>query len=394
MADRHYIQERLGDLMHNPDMAQAIATALTEDLGYQVIPDRGLALIAEAGRKAASEGESAASQAAYAEAARTLQSMDETILRAEIGAYCPFFDFLDFLIYKTEYGKGAYISGDIGCAKSHHVESRLAKSGIEYVVMNTAITPLSLYFCLYENRENKVVVFDDVVGLFERKAMAVLRSALFAVSGVRVIRWQSTAKILEEKSIPQSFVFNSRIIIIQNRAERGMKEELQALISRLYTYDLRLTLSEKQRLMRIILGRNDFFGLPKEEKEKLIVFMESISSFGNSVRYNLRTGIQAAEMWAKEGEVKAKPMICELLETDLEMVKFLTIEEQGANLPVGTRVAIFERLTGRSRRGYFDIKRRYRQALHTRADLKALEIADVMAELKLERGAKYIGGGN
>jgi hypothetical protein len=394
MADKKYIQERLGDIMHNPELAQSIAAALTDELGYSVIPDQRLALIAEAGKRAAVEAEGAEARAAYTAAAQVLQGTDEAILRAEIGAYCPFFDFLDFLIEKAEYGKGAYISGEIGSAKSHHVESRLAKSGIEYVVMNTAITPLSLYFCLYENKDGRVIVFDDVVGLFEPKAMAVLRSALFAVSGVRVIKWQSTAKVLEEKSIPQSFVFNSRIIIIQNRAERGMKEELQALLSRLYVYDLRLTLLEKKHLMRIVLGRNDFFGLPMEEKEKLIVFMESISSFGNSVRYNLRTGIQAAEFWAKNGEAKAKPMIAELLETDMEMVKFLTIEEQGAGLPVGARVAVFERLSGRSRRGYFDLKKKYRQALHTRTDLKALEIADVVAELKIERGVKYIGGGN
>lgn len=313
------------------------------------------------------------------------RSLESSIIQS-IPSFANFFNFIDFLLTKSDYTKGAYISGDVGISKSHYIIKKLNDivGADSFIVFNTTITPLALFRCLHENR-TKTVVFDDTAGLFEPKAMSVLRSALFSVDNVRVVRWQSTSKILQDEEIPNSFVFEGRIIIIQNKAERDIGDELQALLSRLYCYDLRLTLEEKTKLISLVLHSRSFFNLSQAQTKRLCAFLESLANFSNHTKYNLRTAIQCAELYAKLGEARAQPLILEILETEPLLAKFLRIEETCKELSVKQRIAIFTDSTGYSRRTYFLIKDRYYKAKFSKSNLEKQSLEDLDQRINLAK---------
>ena len=74
---------------------------------------------------------------------------------------------------------GLFVYGSQGgLGKSRTVLRTLADEGVSPILINSHVTPLSLYACLYHNRTGKVVFFDDVDSIFGSMAhLGLLRSA-------------------------------------------------------------------------------------------------------------------------------------------------------------------------------------------------------------------------
>jgi hypothetical protein len=133
-----------------------------------------------------------------------------------------------------------------GLGKSRTVLRTLAEEGVAPVLVNSHITPLALYTCLYHNRHERVVFFDDVDAIFASMAhLGLLRSALWG--DPRVVCYGSSQ--LDE--FPGSFIFESRLIFVANVIPKR-NDAFKAVLSRCDIFELSATQEEVVDLMRRI----------------------------------------------------------------------------------------------------------------------------------------------
>jgi len=384
VADQKFIQEKLTEATKNPELAQSIATALCDTdsgCGYKNVPEDRLEQIGKEARKAASQMETTQTNASFAASIEVLNDggvkSNEDIIAEKIPSFRSFYTFIDLLLSDAEYTHGAIIHGDAGIGKTKGVEVRLARSGKPYAFYNSYSTPLAFYELLYHDN-GKTIVLDDVNTLLKNPAsVAILKAALFSVSGQRLITYSSTAKVLEERGIPARFIFTGRIIIIMNEIPTTLRETFQALLSRTYEYQLRLSQDEKMELIRIVFDSTNTFGLQGPDKLELIFFLEKLVNFGNLHQFNIRTALRSAEIWAKLGEEKAKPLIIDLMDADPKLKAFLILEDKAKDLSVKRKVSIWEETTGYSRRAYFEIKSKYFRTRYGREKVEELLAAEI-----------------
>lgn len=135
--------------------------------------------------------------------------------------------------------------GKQGQGKTTIVLKTLEEEKANYVYHSGISTPKALYEFLYENREGKVIVFDDCAGLINNLyALSILLSALWSSVGKRVITWNST-----KSTIPR-FIFNSRIIVIANKLPKT--DYADVVLSRCLVYNLNLNYSQIINMMYAI----------------------------------------------------------------------------------------------------------------------------------------------
>ena len=205
------------------------------------------------------------------------------------------------------------------------------------------------------------IVLDDIDSIMEdHKSIGLLKAACFSATGTdRVVTWVSTTKILNDRGLPDRFVFSGKIVIIANDNKTSKKESFRAFKSRMLTHDIKLSEDERKLLIRAVFMKQPVFDLPDTEKERLLVTMESVLDFSNVNNYNLRTAFKAADIWKNGGEAKAKDLIYDLLGTDDSLRAFMTIEAEGKDLTVAQRVEVWMKYTGYGRNEYYKTKSNY-----------------------------------
>jgi hypothetical protein len=133
-----------------------------------------------------------------------------------------------------------------GLGKSRTVLRTLADESISPILVNSHITPLSLYACLYNQRAGKVIFFDDVDSIFGSMAhLGLLRSALWG--DPRVVTYNSS----QLDDLPASFIFESRLIFSGNVIPKR-NDAFRAVLSRCDIFELSATQEEVIDLMRSI----------------------------------------------------------------------------------------------------------------------------------------------
>ena len=154
-----------------------------------------------------------------------------------------------------------------GLGKSRTILRTLADEGISPVLVNSHITPLALYACLYHNRAGKVVFFDDVDSIFGSMAhLGLLRSALWG--DPRVVSYGSS----QLDDLPSSFIFESRLIFAANVIPTK-NDAFKAVLSRCDIYELSATQEEVIDLMRSIAAKG-YETLSPAECAQVVDFIE------------------------------------------------------------------------------------------------------------------------
>lgn len=316
-------------------------------------------------------------QKALAELATKRDVPLNELLCSQIPSIRAFHQFLELLLDKSKYNTACFIVGPAGTRKSYHIMAELQSRGLPFVMYNSHASPLGLYELLYKNH-NSVVVLDDIESILDdKRSIGILKAASFSAVGERVVTWASTAKVLKERDLPERFIFSGKIIIVANDMNGTKKETFRAFLNRMYTHQIVMTAAEKKLLVRTVFDRQEASGMTDMQKNEILDFMESILDFSNLDQYNLRTAFKAAEIWQNIGKDRAKELICNLLETDENMRKFLMIEDAGRNLGVEQKVEVWKRYTGLCRSGYYSIKSRYYKSEHSRELIREKEMADI-----------------
>jgi len=163
-----------------------------------------------------------------------------------------------------------FVIGSSGIGKSTCIIKTLAEDETEFIMRSGKITPKSLYRLLYDNRDGKVLVFDDTLALIsDVDCMSLLYSSLWSATGVRTVHWDTTKKV---DDLPTSFNFNSRVIFcINNIPDTDM---MTVLLSRCIKYTLKMDYDIRLKLLYEIAKIS--YEKYKIEKKDIMMIMDFI----------------------------------------------------------------------------------------------------------------------
>ncbi len=264
------------------------------------------------------------------------------------------------------YANSVVLVSEAGLGKSFLVLKTLSELGLkinkDYVYINSYTTPLALYNLLYQHHD-KLILFDDVEGIFEdRKAISILKAALWNSTGTRIIDYHSTSKNVE---VP-SFEFTGRIIFCTNKLPTN--NTIQPVLSRIYYHFIRFTRQEIIEIMHEI-AKEPYKDFSKEDRMKVVTFIKDNCEYS---KISLRTLIKGYELYSYNQEVWAE-LLQIILDNDaqtssLENMILTEIKKAGGKIELKDLVEkVSENLQICSRSGAYKIikKLECEQKIHT-----------------------------
>jgi hypothetical protein len=253
-----------------------------------------------------------------------------------------------------------------GLGKSRTVLRTLAEEGVSPVLINSHITPLSLYTTMYQNREGKVVFFDDVDSILGSMAhLGLLRSALWG--DPRVITYNSS----QLDDLPASFIFGSRIIFCANVIPKR-NDAFRAVLSRCDIFELSATRDEVLDLMNSIAKAGYESMSPRECLEVVEFIEQNGDDRGLSLRL-LEPSFRKV-LYARSEGLDWRPLVMTQLRTlgrkqdsscriDAKANELRLLRQAIEEFPqsVGDQQAFWSRATGKSRASFFRLLARERR---------------------------------
>jgi hypothetical protein len=249
-----------------------------------------------------------------------------------------------------------------GLGKTRVVLATLKEEGVQPLVLNGHITPLSLYSNLYQHQQS-VVFLDDCDSLFRNlPALGILRSALWGETNEkRLVTYNSS-----QLKIPASFHFEGRVIFAINTLPTR-NHAFNAVLSRIDQYELTASNEEVLDLMRQ-LAVQGFDGLAPDECMEVV---EYIAEFSATRELSLRLlepsfrkviyARGASADWRQlvasqlhEIGHTAAPSVSDSRSFDLQCLRQV-VEDYPEN--VTEQEAAFRALTRRSRATFFRLKK-------------------------------------
>lgn len=250
----------------------------------------------------------------------------------------------------TGYCNALILKSSAGLGKSFQVTQGLARMGLKlggnYEMLNTFSTPLEFYNFLYDHRE-KIIVLDDVEGLLDNpKGLALLKSALWSVTGKRIVHYLSTS---EKVRVPRRFEFRGRIIFCLNAIPNNTI--MKSLVNRAIYCPISFTYNEVIKIMYEIC-KQDYEGLTKEERFEVMDWIKENSSPATK-DFNFRTLIKIFEIYRYNNQIWKK-LAKRLLGEDKDLRRVWDLMRSGKK--VKDQIKEYEETTGKGRRTYFRYK--------------------------------------
>jgi hypothetical protein len=255
---------------------------------------------------------------------------------------------------------GLMVLGGAGIGKTFNVMNYLDKHKIDFSLMRTYTTPLALFMWLWEHKDDKLIVMDDVDGIWDNDfSAAILKSALWEVDGERRIEWHSSSRTLDKSGIPFEFLFNAKIIFICNKTRDN--PNVDAVLSRVLYYKFIYTRKELIDEMKKICEHFTGYSLDKPEKLEVVEVIDKMASV-----FDFRTlmqGFAIKEHCKLNNKKNWKSIFITVLEGDINKELKLVFElVNNANLTVEQQVREYEQTTGKSRRMFFYQKKKLRES--------------------------------
>lgn len=147
---------------------------------------------------------------------------------------------------KSKNINGLILCGESGIGKSYSCLKVLKdlgmKKGEDFELFTAYTTPLEFYTFLHNNKENKILILDDTQAFFENKVNIGIVIASLWGEGKRVVNYASSSGKLK---VPNTFIFNSKIIWCVNELPRGT----EAVKSRCFYHRIKFNYKEKIELL-------------------------------------------------------------------------------------------------------------------------------------------------
>ena len=242
----------------------------------------------------------------------------------------------------------------------------LAEEGVCPVLVNSHITPLSLYVALFHNRVDACIWLDDCDSIYQNMAvLGLLRSALWGQKEGRVVTYTST----QLANVPNRFVFEGQIIFCANTFPKR-NEAFKAVLSRVDVFELSATNEEVLELMRTMALN----GFNKLSPKRCLQVVEFIAKAGGTRQLSMR--LYEPSMKKVEYALKNKVPWRELVRSQLDQIGISEgvpepLESKGHDLSVMAQAIATHpqsvkmqeefwcKATGKSRASFFRTKKQY-----------------------------------
>jgi hypothetical protein len=261
---------------------------------------------------------------------------------------------------------GLFVYGSVGgLGKFRTVLRTLAEEGVSPILINSHVTPLSLYGCLYNHRAGNVIFFDDVDAVFSSMAhLGLLRSALWG--DPRVVTYNSS----QLDDLPASFIFESRIIFCANVIPKR-NDAFKAVLSRCDIFELSASQDEVLQLMRRVASAG-YETLSPSVCVEVVDFIEQ-NADDRAISLRLLEPSFRKVIYARSEGLDWRPLVITQLRTlgrkedtsrriDARANELRLLHEAIERFPrsVGDQQSFWSHATGKSRASFFRLLARYR----------------------------------
>ncbi len=253
-----------------------------------------------------------------------------------------------------------------GLGKSRTILRTLGEENITPVLINSHVTPLSLYSTLFLYRDEQVIFFDDVDSMFSSMAhLGLLRSALWG--NPRVVTYGSSQL---PSNLPPQFEFTSRCIFSANVIP-GKNDAFKAVLSRCDIFELAATNEEVLDLMRCVSSQG-FHNISSEDCSMVIDYIAD-NAEDRQLSMRLLTPSIRKLQYARSQNIDWQPLVKSQLQTlglKLPATKRLDSKHQDIRLlkdaltrftDVKDQMTYWCQKTGKSRASFYRILARHKE---------------------------------
>ena len=195
-----------------------------------------------------------------------------------------------------------------GLGKSRTILRTLGEENITPILINSHVTPLSLYSTLFLYRDEQVIFFDDVDSMFSSMAhLGLLRSALWG--NPRVVTYGSSQL---PSNLPPQYEFTSRCIFSANVIP-GKNDAFMAVLSRCDIFELSATNEEVLDLMRCVSSQG-FHNISSEDCSMVIDYIAD-NAEDRQLSMRLLTPSIRKLQYARSQNIDWQPLVKSQLQT-------------------------------------------------------------------------------
>jgi len=273
-------------------------------------------------------------------------------------------------VLQTKHYEGLIFTGEGGIGKTILTLSSIKKilKPNEWEYSNGYTTPLSLYGFLYNNRDKKAIILDDVEGIFNNKlSLAILKGALWDSDGKRICQYSSTS---DKAKYPEKFVMKANIIILCNHIPKENDASTRAMISRTIFYKMSFSFNQKMKICKDFVADDKTLS-DMDRKNILKILVDEVTEATRD--FNFRT-LKKLIAFVQYNKKKAIDLFRATTETDELKQAYLKVITKSD--VVKTQILLFIELTGRSRRTFFRTKKEMSVKVSSKTDV------DTNTELK------------
>ena len=226
----------------------------------------------------------------------------------------------------------------------------------EWTHLRGFTTPVELYKTLWKAREHGHVLFlDDMSGITSnQKAIDMLKAATDTEGHENWVEYRSSQDIehpiRSDKSLPQTFNFNGRIVMSFN--ETPDKPHFNALKDRGTFYNFRLSYYERLELIREIAKLGHFSDLTVREQQETAEWVATVTD--PSVEVSIRTFEEVCNMrnYGQQQDKNWERMALEVF--DLDYQRYLIMRLRESDLDANEEVEYWKEETGYGQTKYYD----------------------------------------
>lgn len=243
-----------------------------------------------------------------------------------------------------------------GLGKTTTVLFELARLGLKegdsYAFLSGFMTPLELYHKLYQYRNCKLIVLDDVLGCLDtHKGLAMMRQASWgqtSADGARIVEYHSTSNRLE---CPPRFEMKAGLILLTNHIPDGAVA--RAFLSRALYLELRFTDGEKMDAIRSIAA-NPYKKVPDGTRNAVVEWLMEGGRYITIRELNFRTLFKLFDL-AFAFPDKWREFAPQITEPDEPKKAMMEIIEK--KIPTHEALQRWYEETGLGRASFFNYKR-------------------------------------
>ena len=262
---------------------------------------------------------------------------------------------------------GLFVVGPGGLGKSLTISTTLCDEGVLPVLVNSHITPLSLYATLFHHRTGEILWLDDCDSMYtSMPILGLLRSALWG-QGERVVTYTSS----QLEALPNRFDFSSSIIFCANSIPKR-NEAFKAVLSRVDLFELTASNAEILEQMRSLTVMG-YGSLTPDQCLEVVEFIEkaggtrdlSMRLYEPSLRkveYAAQVGIDWRELVRSQlDQIGSSDGVAHPLDSKGHDMRVMAQALVAYPSSVVMQQEFWSRGTGKSRATFFRTKKQYEQ---------------------------------